>query len=61
MSSLPFWPLKGKAHLKQQLADRVDPDVTQLPQSAVARLSLAEKAEGRELILVTASHRKYAG
>lgn len=58
---LPVWLLKGKAYLKQQIANRVDLDVTLLPYDAAFLEYLrAEKARGRRLILATASNIKYA-
>jgi len=59
--SLPVWLNKGKAHLKQQIADRVDLDVTRLPYNAPLLDYLrAEKGQGRSLILATASNVRYA-
>lgn len=58
---LPFWLFRGKAYLKQQLAQRVDLDVTLLPYNAPFLDFLQqEKAQGRALILVTASPHKFA-
>ena len=57
----PVWLAKGKAHLKQQIADRVDLDVTLLPYNELLLTHLrAEKAAGRSLILATASNVRYA-
>ena len=57
----PLWLAKGKAHLKQQIADRVDLDVTLLPYNELLLTHLrAEKAAGRSLILATASNVRYA-
>jgi len=54
---IPFWLLKGKAHLKAELQKRVRLDVESLPynQEVVAFLK-AEKLKGRSLVLVTASN-----
>ena len=58
---LPFWLLKGKAYLKQRIAEWVDLDVTLLPYNThLLSFLQQEKAQGRELILVTASPRKFA-
>jgi 4-hydroxybenzoate polyprenyltransferase len=58
---LPVWLTKGKAHLKQQIADRVDLDVTLLPYNRPLLAYLREeKAKGRSLILATASNVRYA-
>ena len=58
---LPFWLIKGKAHLKAEIAARVSPDVEALPynQKLIAWLKV-QRARGREVILATASHRTYA-
>ncbi len=58
---LPVWLLKGKAHLKHEIARRVTLDVSTLPydQELVEFLS-EERRSGRELILATASHVSYA-
>ena len=58
---LPRWLMRGKAHLKQQLAERAEIDVTALPyrEDVLAYLSEARTA-GREVILATATHARYA-
>jgi len=58
---LPVWLMQGKAHLKAEIAARVEIDVTTLPynQQMLAHLK-QEKAAGRTLILVTATHEKFA-
>lgn len=58
---LPFWLLKGKAHLKHEIARRVTLDASTLPydQELVDFLT-NERRSGRELILATASHVSYA-
>src|SRR5262245_29386357 len=58
---LPFWLLGGKARFKDQIARRVDLDVTVLPYRAEFLAYLTdERSQGRKLILATATHRKYA-
>lgn len=58
---LPWWLLKGKAHLKHEIARRVTLDPSTLPydQELVEFLS-NERRAGRELMLATASHTSYA-
>jgi len=58
---LPFWWYRGKAQLKHELARRVTLDVTTLPydQDFLAYLR-AQKAEGRVLVLATASNEALA-
>ena len=53
---VPFWWARGRAHLKQQLAARVQLDTAALPyhEEFLAWLK-AQKATGRKLILATAS------
>jgi 4-hydroxybenzoate polyprenyltransferase len=61
MFLLPFWLLKGKAHLKQEIAHRVTLDVTTLPyQRNLVEFLSKERESGRELILATASHASLA-
>jgi 4-hydroxybenzoate polyprenyltransferase len=58
---LPFWLLQGKVYLKQRLAERVNLDVTLLPYNDHLVNFLREaKSQGRKLVLVTASPRKFA-
>src|SRR5262249_33277233 len=58
---VPLWLLGGKAHLKDQIARRVDLDVTVLPYRAEFLAYLEEEhTHGRKLVLATATHRKYA-
>jgi len=58
---LPFWLLKGKAYLKTQLARMANIDVTILPYNEkVLEFVRAEKSEGKDIVLVTATNRKYA-
>ncbi len=58
---LPVWLIRGKARLKAEIAARVDIDATTLPYNTklLAHLN-QEKAAGRSLVLVTASHEKFA-
>lgn len=58
---LPFWLLRGKAHFKHQIAQRVDLDVSVLPynQPFLEHLQ-TQRQNGQHLILATASHQKYA-
>ena len=56
-----FWLCKGKAYVKQRIADRVDLDIVMLPYNETFLTYLKkEYANGRRLILVTASNEKYA-
>lgn len=58
---LPGWLMRGKAHLKQQLAARATVDVSVLPFNTSLLESLRhEKARGRTLVLCTASDRSLA-
>lgn len=58
---LPVWLLRGKAHLKQQIAARVDIDASSLPYHAEFLDYLREQhASGRRLVLATAANEKFA-
>ena len=58
---LPLWLLKGKAHLKHEIAARVDIDADLLPYHGEFIDYLKEEhANGRRLILATASNEKIA-
>jgi UbiA prenyltransferase family/haloacid dehalogenase-like hydrolase len=58
---IPVWLLRGKAHLKQQIAQRVDLDVTLLPyHGPFLRYLREQRSAGRRLVLVTGAHQKYA-
>ncbi len=58
---LAAWLVRGKAHLKAQLSARVQPDATNLPYTQeLLELLKREKAEGRSLILATASPKSWA-
>jgi 4-hydroxybenzoate polyprenyltransferase/phosphoserine phosphatase len=55
---VPFWLFQGKAALKHKLALRVSMDMVSLPYNvAFLEWLRAEKAAGRELVLVTAADR----
>lgn len=58
---IPVWLLRGKSVLKEEIASRVDLNVQTLPyQSDLVEFLRKEHATGRTLVLVTASHRKFA-
>jgi hypothetical protein len=58
---IPVWLMRGKAYLKHQIAQRVDLDVPLLPYHGSFLNYLREqRAAGRRLVLVTATHQKYA-
>lgn len=58
---LPLWLLRGKAHMKQMIADRVDLRLDLLPfHTGFLAWLREEHAAGRRLILATASNEKYA-
>jgi len=58
---LPVWLMRGKAAMKQEIADRVDVDVELLPWNTEFVDYLKDQKEaGRRLILATASNEKYA-
>ncbi len=53
---LPFWLLRGKAHMKRQIARRVALDPVALPyRPDVLAFLRAESAAGRRVVLATAS------
>ena len=53
---LPLWLFKGKAYLKQQIAERVALDASTLPYNdEVIELARQARAEGRLTVLATAS------
>lgn len=55
------WLAKGKSILKTRLAQAAPVDVAVLPYNqAVLKLIAREKAQGRPIVLATASHRSYA-
>ncbi len=61
MMLLPFWLARGKAHLKEKLARAVRIDAATLPYNeALVEHLRRERASGRRLLLVTASHARPA-
>lgn len=61
MWRLPLWLREGKARLKAGIAQRVDLDVESLPYNESLLSDLrTQRAAGRQLILATATHEKYA-
>jgi 4-hydroxybenzoate polyprenyltransferase len=57
--AMPFWLLKGRAHLKHEIARRVRFDPALLPlNNELVRFLKEEKARNRRLILVTAADEK---
>lgn len=57
----PVWLQQGRAHLKDQIAQRVPLDVSQLPyHSELMGWIAAERASGRHTVLCTASNERYA-
>ena len=57
----PRWLAKGKARLKAEIAARVELDIATLPYNRELLAFLREqKQQGRTLVLVTASHRRFA-
>ena len=58
---LPLWLMRGKAHLKQMIANRVDLQVELLPyREDFVDYLREEHASGRRLMLATASNIRYA-
>ena len=58
---LPRWLARGKAALKQELAQATHIDVTVLPYNdPVIELITKERSRGRKVVLATASHRRLA-
>jgi 4-hydroxybenzoate polyprenyltransferase/phosphoserine phosphatase len=58
---LPAWAMQGKASLKARLAERVSVDPATLPYvDAVVELAQRARAEGRTVVLATASHARPA-
>ncbi len=59
--ALPVWLAKGRAHLKQQVADRVDLEIGLLPyHGAFVDYLKEQRATGRRLVLATGSNVKFA-
>lgn len=57
---LPFWLLKGKAFMKHRIAERVDFNWEMLPYcTEVITLAKSANAQGRQVILVSASPSKW--
>ena len=57
----PFWLLRGKAFIKQELARRVSIDAKSLPYRAdFVDFLRAEKAQGRRLVMATGSPKAFA-
>ena len=58
---MPLWLLRGKANLKQQIAERVQLDVSLLPyRTDLLEYITREHQRGRTVVLATASHRTVA-
>jgi 4-hydroxybenzoate polyprenyltransferase len=59
--AVPFWLLRGRAHLKSQIAARTTINARLLPYDSrvVGRLQ-TERSAGRRIVLATASHRAFA-
>ena len=58
---VPFWLLKGKAHLKHRLAERIRIDVRSLPYNKKVLAYIDQRKKNGDLIvLATASHQVYA-
>lgn len=58
---LPFWLVRGKAVLKQRVAERVPLDAAALPyEPGLVEWLRAERSAGRRIVLATASNRLYA-
>lgn len=57
----PLWLWRGRAVLKEQLALRVELDASRLPyEPSVVALLREAREQGRETVLATASHARYA-
>ncbi len=57
----PFWLMKGKGYLKDQLVKRFTIDVTMLPYNDITINYIKErKKSGSKIVLATASHKYYA-
>jgi len=58
---LPIWLLKGRAHLKRKIAQRVQLDATLLPyRTELLGYLRAEHNKGRSIVLATASDEQFA-
>jgi 4-hydroxybenzoate polyprenyltransferase len=59
--ALPFWLMRGRAALKEKLAERAVIDPATLPYNeALLSFLRAERARGRKLVLITASDGRFA-
>jgi 4-hydroxybenzoate polyprenyltransferase/phosphoserine phosphatase len=59
--ALPWWLLRGRAHMKTRVAERTTLDVRLLNyDERVVALLRRERADGRRIVLATASHRAFA-
>jgi 4-hydroxybenzoate polyprenyltransferase len=59
--SMPGWLLRGKAHFRQQVAQRIRPDPANLPyEAALIEWIREERARGRRTVLCTATDRQLA-
>lgn len=59
--ALPYWLLKGKAHLKREIAERVRFDPELLPyRTALLEYLGQEHEKGRQIVLATASDERFA-
>lgn len=59
--ALPFWLLKGRAHLKREIAGHVQLDPALLPyRTALLEYLRAERGMGRQIILATGSDERFA-
>jgi 4-hydroxybenzoate polyprenyltransferase len=58
---LPVWLLRGRSHMKLQIARRADLNVSHLPYNVhVVDLLVSARRDGRQTVLVTGSQQKYA-
>ena len=56
----PFWLLKGKSVLKDELAERVDLSISALPfREELLDYLREQKTRGRQIVLATASHQYF--
>jgi len=59
--ALPFWLLKGRAHAKREIAQRVQIDPALLPyRTALLDYLHMEREKGRQIVLATASDERFA-
>lgn len=58
---IPYWLMRGKAYLKTKIAEQVEIDPAYLPyHKEFLGFLRHERANGRKLVLATASHKRYA-